>query len=120
MTPPFQWPLLLRPIFTHLCEAPLPKATSKELRETLNIPHTQNLLQCGIHCGGVGLGTEYTDRLFKQMWIKHKICTFHVYSILQKPKAEDSDCCRFETPQCPKNFGCQFAVASCEKNQAAR
>src|SRR5215469_944886 len=85
MTPPFQWPQLLRLIFTHLCEAPLPKVTAKELRETLNTPHAQNFLQCGVHRGGVGLGTEYTDCLFKQMWIKHKICAFHVYSILQKP-----------------------------------
>src|SRR5215467_1600845 len=35
-----------------------------------------NLLQCGVHRGGVSLGAEYTGCLFKQMWIKHKICTF--------------------------------------------
>ena len=88
MTPPFQWTLLLRPIFTHLREAPLPKATSKELRETLNTPHAQNLLQGSVHRGGVGLGAEYPNCLFKKMWIKHKICTLHVYSIPEKSMPE--------------------------------
>jgi len=74
-----------RPILAHLSKVTFPEVGAKELWKALNTSYAQNLLQCRVDRGGISLDAQYASGLLKQLRIKHKICTLHVYSVPRAP-----------------------------------
>lgn len=68
-------------ITTHLGKVPLPQPGSKKIRQLLDLAQTENFLQRLIDCGGIGFRAKNACSLRQELLIKHKICTFHVYSV---------------------------------------
>ena len=75
-----------RLIFSHLGKIALPQALAEKGRERLYFPDAQNFRQGKIYCCGISLYTQGVCYLFEEILIKHKICAFHVYSVLNSVK----------------------------------
>jgi len=80
--PPARGGTPVRTIFPHLGEVSFPEVLAKSLSKALNFLDAYRFGQREIHCRGVCLDPEGSHGFLKQVLIKHKICTLHVYIIL--------------------------------------
>lgn len=59
----------------------MPQFAPKKLRNTLDFSHPQDFFEGLIDRCRVSLQSQFASCLFEERFIKHKICTFHVYSV---------------------------------------
>lgn len=72
-------PVQLPPgISAHLREVTEPCDLSDVIGQALDPFHAQGFFQGQVHCCGVRLGAEHTNRFLQDFLVKHKICAFHV------------------------------------------
>jgi hypothetical protein len=68
-------------IAAHLGKVPLPETRTGQFQDSPRFCPSNKIPEGEIDRSRIGFDTRKPDCFFQELFIKHKICTFHVYSV---------------------------------------
>ncbi len=68
-------------ILAHFAQIADPSDLPEQFRKLLQFAYAHKFRESFVHSCGKGSLAAFTERLLKQLLIKHKICAPHVYSL---------------------------------------